>query len=426
MKKLWLVAALATLHVGCGGNQNQHFRNSEPGVPRLGTEQGNGTDYYNREDGSSWFLGGDKTIKYCYVVDRNFGASKDQIRRDLKGAFAKWAHYIQAKQVYAHVSVNGQLAIRSQLLSSCNGFQDITFYFGVRDQIVEPFIQNNTIAFAKRLKYDSVQGWSKGFVWLSPAGGLDPHVQYATVEQADFPNWSMKFNLFGVLVHELGHVYGCGHVAHTIMDERYFARLAIQEELNRALLLGRIDSWRELYICNECPIDAKGTLGMVTTTTQAGKLTTDDGTSEAFKFLTGRAPEGGPTAVKAQLIGSSEKGFKLLVSDNRQESLSFDLRLDDMSFRSMAIGGLNVFRTVLESYARFGTAGMTKASSLSGYGHEAFSLSGTIMSLTETSTKITLQRNMGSGNHESALQVNYLIYGQIKRLFSADPEAIGE
>ncbi len=388
--------------------------------PTKGTEQGNGADYFNDADGSAWFLGEKNIIKVCYVVSDDFGLPEYKIKEDLTLAFLKWHNYIKNKHINHASNPKSNLAIKGHIMDSCDGTEDVKFYFGVHDKTVDQNISKNNIALSKRLEYDSYKGWGKGFVWVTPSGSLDPHVPYPTTEQANFPNWKWSYNLLGILTHEIGHIYGCGHIDNTIMDENIYSRLGELHDEIRAVELGRIDSWQELYICYECDINAKGFLGHYSTNTDAQGTVVDDGVSEVFEFLTGRKPLGGPKAVKAQLIGNFESGLKLLIWDNK-DNFEFVLGLNNLGLASRYTSNLNLFRTTLE---QDGTNSHTV--SRGGTVHVAFSVSGTITSQLGKTTQITVERNMNPSPWRSALVIRYLINGETKSLFAADSNEMGE
>jgi hypothetical protein len=404
-----------------------------------GTEQGNGSDYFQKTDGSAWFLGPERIIRYCFVTDNQFGATPEFIGENLVAAFAKWARYIESKRVYGKVerianklenlgNGRGLLATRSQLMSRCDGTEDIKFFFGVRDVRVNASIHKQSLGVAKRQSYDEFKGWSKGFIWIAPAGSLDPREQHQTTYEAGFPRWNLSYNLLGVLLHELGHVYGCAHVDNTIMDERYSTRLGIGDENQRALLLGRIDSWKELYVCDDCPIDVSGKLGIVATTTSQDKTTVEDGISESFKFLTGREPEGGYSAVKARLIGGYVQGgyqFKLKVSDTR-ESFEFSLNFDGSHGTSTSSASLKVFRVVHSSKESDRSGTYAGATSHTGFMQSAYSVPGNVRTATGSMESIILGRNMDTGHYMTPLQISFLKDGRYHILFGANLSEIGD
>jgi len=424
MKFLVLLLLAATLFSGCVRVQDHYVQGpiTQPtggaysGPSTKGNEQGNGADYYTEEDGSAWFLGGDKTIKYCYVLDSGFGLDKSQVEDNLTQAFAKWAHYIGAKHVNEKKSSNIQLTIQSEMMNSCDGSENIKFYFGVHDSTIDQYITKTNIAVAKRTQYDLYTGWGQGLVWVAPQGSIDRHEIYPT--EGNFPDWQKSYNLLGILTHELGHIYGCNHVGGTIMDGEIYRSLTYPRDDVRAIQLGRIDSSQELYICEQCEINAKGALGHYLETVSTHVV--DDGTTEAFEFLTGHKPHGGHEAVHSRLVGTFNSGLKLIVSDDK-DTYEFVLGLEDSGLGSSVQSSEYVFKTVLGSKSD-STTGLSRDFRL----HRGYSISGTITTLSGEMAQITVQRNLVSEMWSHPITISYLINGKAKQLFSADAGEVGE
>src|SRR5581483_9549815 len=85
-----------------------------------GNEQGNGSDYVHVGDGSAWFLDASRTIKYCYILSPNFGASETRALQAVDTAFSRWSDYIAKKRVYSQQVLNAQLAINHSRLPACD------------------------------------------------------------------------------------------------------------------------------------------------------------------------------------------------------------------------------------------------------------------------------------------------------------------
>ena len=93
-----------------------------------------------------------------------------------------------------------RLSTDTTQLSACDGTENITFYFGVENNVVSEFKKNyyNPTAFVERLTNDIESGVSTGFIWVAKKNQF--HLGY--------PNWDLKNRLLGVLLHEIGHIYG--------------------------------------------------------------------------------------------------------------------------------------------------------------------------------------------------------------------------
>ncbi|MEK7355289.1 MAG: hypothetical protein AAB250_02490, partial [Bdellovibrionota bacterium] len=136
-----------------------------------------------------------------------------------------------------------------------------------------------------------------------------------------YPDWSLSNNLDGILLHEVGHVHGVGHVSGTIMDADIAHGLSRQAGYGTTGM-GTIDVFVELVVCMKCDQTREGMLGIKqgsTTTTPDGQVTKKefDTEKEMFTRLTGRAPVG---KVSARVVGTMAKSLKLVVVDEKGES----------------------------------------------------------------------------------------------------------
>ena len=167
---------------------------------------GNGAD--DTTNSYAWFLGTD-TIQACYKVSADFPIDKADLEDIIALGFSTWKKYVLDKNLKsAWPSGRPFLNFKYKLSSQCGGSEDITFYFGVRESKIDKILKlyKNPKAFSRFESFDSQKGHGKGYVWFDNR-----------FEEQSF--WGPTGQLLGLLVHEIGHVYGCAHVAGTIMRE---------------------------------------------------------------------------------------------------------------------------------------------------------------------------------------------------------------
>jgi len=216
------------------------------GAPVAGGETniGNGTEGLPADYGSAWFLG-DKPIKYCIEVSETFGVSVAQIRQDIEESFETWRTYIIKKDVKSLGGDALKITANSAFSVSCNNTVDLKLYFGLQNEEVEKFKQQyiNPLGFEQRTFYDSSVGWGKGFIWITATGSINPEDQY--------PDWRKPFRLRAILLHEIGHVLGNGHIQNTIMADDLSETLKYSD-YQSSKIFNRIDGRYELYMCSYC------------------------------------------------------------------------------------------------------------------------------------------------------------------------------
>lgn len=248
-----------------------------------GNEMGNGTDYFT--DQSAWFVGKDRTIQACLQVDRLFGESEPIVKSAFEAAFATWVGYINLHQVDRLTIGDEDLSYTRKVrwTADCEN-ADLTIYAGVTTSEIakQKAKYQNPLAFAHQTLKTPSLGWTKGYIWLAREGTVLPQ----------FPNWRQENVLVGVLIHELGHVFGVGHVPGTIMDET-LARMLNKERIEGPAL-AQIDGRRTLQFNGD--ITYSGVLGI-------GVGPDED--VRVFEWLFGRKPKGKIQARTANKIQSA-------------------------------------------------------------------------------------------------------------------------
>lgn len=264
-------------------------------------EKGNGAETWIDVNNSAWFTNSTLWPRACYQVDPGFGVSRETIAKAVNEAEHAWWNYVHSKQIEVSIRM-----LNSWNIVECYGDEDIVYYFGSKPQEVQDALSKFTrpVAFAYRTEVDVAAGKSRGFIWVAPQGAL-------TTGSAVYPDWSQRYNLTGILMHELGHVYGVDHVSLTIMDERVADFLSMNDSERKERLSG-IDSYRDLYICLDCPVSKPGLLGLAV--------------DQNFKELVGRTSVG---PVFARVEGSFTKSLKLIIDDFSGTSV-FDVEIPSL------------------------------------------------------------------------------------------------
>ncbi|MGE0171214.1 MAG: matrixin family metalloprotease [Oligoflexales bacterium] len=143
-------------------------------------------------------------VRYCLSYDgQRFSAPLDQIRSDIKKSLQFW------REQFA--SNGGALLIASETfveVACARDNVDLTFQFGTLNREQRSFIgtPQDYVSVAIRTEYDEEAMRGRGFIYFS----TDEALKAATRSEYELP-WKEDSVLFGVLVHELGHVFGLQH-----------------------------------------------------------------------------------------------------------------------------------------------------------------------------------------------------------------------
>lgn len=313
-----LLAAIVILICGCAPQREQEARSPEQSE---GGFAGNGIDDIPFGEQSAWFTG-QRPIYYCVLNSEQSGLRADEARTAAESAFATWKAYAEAKKLEKITNYwlpNGPFSVyrafSSQLMEFCSGSEDLRIYFGARSGEVNDAIKHyrRPIGFAHRTHLDPRGEWSKGFIWIRP-------IDEKTATQAQEP---AALIAQGILLHELGHVFGNGHVPGTIMDpEHLLGSLSAPAfyGATRRKSFTEIDQSRELLACDACPYEYS--------------VVENKPVNQDYEKILGRKAE---FPVRKRLVGTSVWDLELIISDARGE-FRFPLRFKNRSSEMINFG----------------------------------------------------------------------------------------
>lgn len=171
-----------------------------------------------------WFEGKSKEIRYCYEVSKSFGLPHATLINGIENAFKVWREYLNKKKL------DEDIATTIKYIGTCDGSEDLKFYFGVTNDEVKGATTAycSDIAFAYPTKYQRLtpyaveRTWAKGFIWIADTNSLSRKMPYPegsahSEHMPGFPVWGVS-DLSGILIHEIGHVFGNAHAERTIME----------------------------------------------------------------------------------------------------------------------------------------------------------------------------------------------------------------
>lgn len=329
----------------------------EPMTQSYGHEQGNGSDLVPDNIGKAWFLGEEKQIHYCVLVAPNFGVPEADIKIELNKAFQIWQDYIKNKQINEAIEnelTEGlrphypqglpvllkkelhqlRLTTNTVLKNHCDGTEEIKFYFGIEDERIVQNLKNyfNPISFALKISNDDRHQPSQGLVWVMKQGDDVQPPAY------QFPNWKLKNRLLGVLLHEIGHIYGNGHIKNTIMEEATITNQIDLAAIPNPNQTDRI-KWENYIQYKLSHIDHEITLFTPLLKKDLaiyeGRLSfeqklNDQSAQENFQFLTGHKAKGDPKALLSQeklTLMDDTSSFEFKLSFNESNSVAPQLKV---------------------------------------------------------------------------------------------------
>lgn len=189
----------------------------------FGGVDGGGADQYSESFGSAWFLEGEKkkrVITYCLEKDEiSFPISNEKIKSSLKKAFDTWKAYIDKYDIeYDNVEDSKSPTLNMvkdiSYQSTCSQKTDLVLYLGKTNKIIDNIkkVMNKPAALTHRVNYKQSKGWSRGFIWIN---------SNFKVYMSDKLTWNQNHNLDGLLLHEVGHIFGVEHQVGTVMEKNF-------------------------------------------------------------------------------------------------------------------------------------------------------------------------------------------------------------
>lgn len=220
MKKRYspVVAGLiGAMVAGCSGSKTPIVPNADH-AKNLGEVSG-GTDQYVVDTAFYRSLDSHKQITVCAEIAKDFGVPAGDVESTLRWAFRQWTDYIEQKDLtYAQgqgsAGIVGNLA---PMKDHCTGGEDLRVYLGVQNPDVDHYRARyiNPYAFTAMTSPDTYADWHQGLLWFAGTGTMNA--------QHTIPTWNLKSRVpYGAfkyaMLHEVGHIFGNGHVERTIMQ----------------------------------------------------------------------------------------------------------------------------------------------------------------------------------------------------------------
>jgi len=272
-----------------------------------GGDSSGGGDLRPPEEGNAWFLG-TKPVRYCIEMAPDFGVAPTVVEATVSKVLGTWKSYLDGMGNRPGFLEEPFLLFFNTERIQCDGAEDLKFMMGSQTPEVEKYRKAfyNPVAFARRTEYDTYSGRGKGFVWVASGSSLRP--------DAKFPDWSKRDHLYGMLLHEIGHVLGNDHVPYTIMREDIAELLLPGHTIEDYSQLSKIDGRRLLQFWSSSPMTSFE--GIIDT----GQLSTgnDQTAAATFEIFTGRAPVG---KMRASLSSIQEAGVGSYLTINYQDDL---------------------------------------------------------------------------------------------------------
>lgn len=316
-----------------------------------GGYSGGGGDYHQIGFGTAWYIG-TKEIQYCIEKTSSFGFTVNELQQNFESAAETWKQYIQDRRIQMDLPQENRLNLNLRYVGKCKGNEDLRLYFGSEPaEVIEAKKKfEKPYAFAIRESYDLPTGMGKGFIWFATPGSVFP-----LAGDTGFPNWLKPYTLHGMMLHEVGHVLGVGHLEGTIMRESMMSWMQLMDsreawaQSRGKAVLTSIDDIKILFYRSYLNLDVEGRFSYNKDSNE---------TKSIFRIFTGRDP-----ASDVRVTFSNGSSMKLVVSDSK-DKFAFDISApsDARNDFSLLSGIFGVYYQgkypTVESTGAIGTSGV--------------------------------------------------------------------
>jgi|GEM_PF-2575408 len=270
-----------------------------------GGKDGGGADYI--QNNYAWFVSSDsaKRIQTCIEVAPGFSVPKDVIASSIQESFQKWGAAYRTAYKAAYYSDPGsntpQIVTAVNLTFGCKGGEDLRFFFGATNRDIEARKVHYKVpfAFAETNQLPDPDGepakWTPGMIWIAPDKSVLP--------QSEVPTWTAQaYHPFKqLLIHEIGHVMGVGHIDGTLMGMRLMNDLVERTQRQPHGRTGNEYGKRDLEI-------EQYSILFVGENFQTDMIFPQESETTGFKRLVGRAPVGKVKVTTRRLDKSGSRG----------------------------------------------------------------------------------------------------------------------
>lgn len=316
-----------------------------PTFASLGGIVGNGSDFFKSPQ--VWFLG-TSPIQACIEVSPDFPFAAKMAMAMVDLTVRNWREYLKSKSLASNWYLQIPfINFNIRFSSSCRGHEALTIYFGGKPARVRPYLEKfqDPRGFEVLEDYDAKTGVGRGFIWISE-------------KLPEFSFLTGPDQILTILMHEFGHILGCGHVAGTIMREdlAQFIRSATPLVLtpNEMTAFPTVmDHTKELFFALDRGVKAL----------QPIETHPDPAQIEIFKLLLGRSPEGpvwmgfiqghGAHHLKGSFYVADESGEFFMPQSRVQKKLrgrNFAVEFDEGSRLPFSTSDQKIFRVVFKDY----------------------------------------------------------------------------